>query len=93
MGWRRPCFGEPPLARFREKQAEEGRSSSQKQTWEKVGFCSRGGTKREVYHSFAGVFFILAFGDFGDDFFLKLFGDFGMIFGCFFFLNFWGILG
>ena len=36
MGWRRPCFGEAPLARFREKQAQEGQTSSQKQTWEKV---------------------------------------------------------
>jgi len=36
MGWRRPCFGEAPLSRFREKQAQEGLTSSQKQTWEKV---------------------------------------------------------
>ncbi|CAJ1364056.1 unnamed protein product [Effrenium voratum] len=36
MGWRRPCFGEAPLSRFREKQAREGQNPSEKQTWEKV---------------------------------------------------------
>lgn len=36
FGWRRPCFGEAPLARFREKQAQEGLTSSSKHTWEKV---------------------------------------------------------
>ncbi|CAE7463631.1 unnamed protein product [Symbiodinium natans] len=34
MGWRRPCFGEAPLSRFRAKQ--EGTTPSQQQTWEKV---------------------------------------------------------
>lgn len=34
MGWRRPCFGEAPLSRFRAKQ--EGTNPSQRQTWEKV---------------------------------------------------------
>eukprot|EP00931_Biecheleriopsis_adriatica_P064778 TRINITY_DN3947_c0_g2_i2.p1 TRINITY_DN3947_c0_g2~~TRINITY_DN3947_c0_g2_i2.p1 ORF type:complete len:3759 (-),score=912.49 TRINITY_DN3947_c0_g2_i2:186-11462(-) len=41
LGWRRPGFGEPPLARFREKQVAEGRATSQQQTWEKVGFKLR----------------------------------------------------
>ena len=36
MGWRRPCFGEAPLARFRAKQAQEG-ETRQKKTWEKAG--------------------------------------------------------
>jgi len=35
-GWRRPGFGEAPLARFQAKQAEEGQSAASQQTWDRV---------------------------------------------------------
>ena len=59
FGWRRPCFGEAPLARFREKQAQEGLTSSSKHTWEKAGgipfFAAPGVSRvsRWAWHAFA----------------------------------------
>lgn len=78
FGWRRPCFGEAPLARFREKQAQEGLTSSSKHTWEKAGgipfFAAPGVSRvsRWAWHAFAISlslslsllrFFALAFGE------------------------------
>jgi len=36
LGWRRPGFGESPMARFQEKQVQEGKAASQQMTWDKV---------------------------------------------------------
>ena len=49
MGWRRPCFGEAPLARFRAKQAQEG-ETRQKKTWEKAGKEAHGFSSSQVEH-------------------------------------------